>query len=302
VESAARLSTLRLKQSKELLMTSANRPSISFEFFPTKTEAGHEKLLATARRLAEYKPDFFSCTYGAGGSTRDRTLNTVLQLDGEVKVPTAPHLSCVGDSKQELRELLNLYKNAGIKRIVALRGDLPSGMGMASGELRYANELVEFIRAETGDHFHIEIAAYPEMHPQARNFEDDLANFVRKARAGASSAITQYFFNADCYFYFVERVRKLGVETPIVPGIMPITNYSKLARFSDACGAEIPRWMRKQLESYGDDMDSIQAFGTQVISEMCEKLLAGGAPGLHFYTLNQAEPSLAIWDNLGLSR
>ncbi|MBA1185782.1 methylenetetrahydrofolate reductase [NAD(P)H] [Pseudomonas nitrititolerans] len=291
-----------MKQSKELLMTSANRPSISFEFFPTKTEAGHEKLLATARRLAEYKPDFFSCTYGAGGSTRDRTLNTVLQLDGEVKVPTAPHLSCVGDSKQELRELLNLYKNAGIKRIVALRGDLPSGMGMASGELRYANELVEFIRAETGDHFHIEIAAYPEMHPQARNFEDDLANFVRKARAGASSAITQYFFNADCYFYFVERVRKLGVETPIVPGIMPITNYSKLARFSDACGAEIPRWVRKQLESYGDDMDSIQAFGTQVISEMCEKLLAGGAPGLHFYTLNQAEPSLAIWDNLGLSR
>ncbi|WP_312596923.1 methylenetetrahydrofolate reductase [NAD(P)H] [Stutzerimonas nitrititolerans] len=283
-------------------MTSANRPSISFEFFPTKTEAGHEKLLATARRLAEYKPDFFSCTYGAGGSTRDRTLNTVLQLDGEVKVPTAPHLSCVGDSKQELRELLSLYKNAGIKRIVALRGDLPSGMGMASGELRYANELVEFIRAETGDHFHIEIAAYPEMHPQARNFEDDLANFVRKARAGASSAITQYFFNADCYFYFVERVRKLSVETPIVPGIMPITNYSKLARFSDACGAEIPRWVRKQLESYGDDMDSIQAFGTQVISEMCEKLLAGGAPGLHFYTLNQAEPSLAIWDNLGLSR
>ncbi len=279
-----------------------SRPSISFEFFPTKTEAGHEKLLATARRLAEYKPDFFSCTYGAGGSTRDRTLNTVLQLDGEVKVSTAPHLSCVGDSKQELRELLNLYKNAGIKRIVALRGDLPSGMGMASGELRYANELVEFIRAETGDHFHIEIAAYPEMHPQARNFEDDLANFVRKAKAGADSAITQYFFNADCYFYFVERVRKLGVETPIVPGIMPITNYSKLARFSDACGAEIPRWVRKQLESYGDDMTSIQAFGEQVISEMCQKLLAGGAPGLHFYTLNQAEPSLAIWDNLALSR
>ena len=283
-------------------MTSANRPSISFEFFPTKTEAGHEKLLATARRLAEYKPDFFSCTYGAGGSTRDRTLNTVLQLDGEVKVPTAPHLSCVGDSKSELRELLNTYKDAGITRIVALRGDLPSGMGMASGELRYANELVEFIRAETGDHFHIEVAAYPEMHPQARHFEDDLANFERKAKAGADSAITQYFFNADCYFYFVERVRKLGVETPIVPGIMPITNYSKLARFSDACGAEIPRWVRKQLEAYGDDMDSIQAFGTQVISEMCEKLLAGGAPGLHFYTLNQAEPSLAIRDNLGLDR
>jgi methylenetetrahydrofolate reductase (NADPH) len=283
-------------------MSTPPRPAISFEFFPTKTEAGHEKLLATARQLAEYKPDFFSCTYGAGGSTRDRTLNTVLQLDGEVKVPTAPHLSCVGDSKQELRELLNLYKNAGIKRIVALRGDLPSGMGMASGELRYANELVDFIRVETGDHFQIEIAAYPEMHPQARNFEDDLANFARKAKAGADSAITQYFFNADCYFYFVERVRKLGIETPIVPGIMPITNYSKLARFSDACGAEIPRWVRKQLEAYGDDLESIQAFGEQVITEMCEKLLAGGAPGLHFYTLNQAEPSLAIWSNLKLAR
>ena len=274
----------------------------SFEFFPTKTDAGHEKLLATARTLASYNPDFFSCTYGAGGSTRDRTLNTVLQLESEVKVPAAPHLSCVGDSKDDLRSLLAQYKAAGIKRIVALRGDLPSGMGMASGELRYANELVEFIRQESGDHFHIEVAAYPEMHPQARHFEDDLINFVRKAKAGADSAITQYFFNADCYFHFVERVQKLGVDIPVVPGIMPITNYSKLARFSDACGAEIPRWVRKQLESYGDDMNSIQAFGTQVISEMCEKLLAGGAPGLHFYTLNQAEPSLAIWDNLGLSR
>ncbi|MCZ4320807.1 methylenetetrahydrofolate reductase [NAD(P)H] [Pseudomonas anguilliseptica] len=274
----------------------------SFEFFPTKTEAGHEKLMNVARQLAGYKPDFFSCTYGAGGSTRDRTLNTVLQLDGEIKVPTAPHLSCVGDSKAELRELLNLYKNAGIKRIVALRGDLPSGMGMASGELRYANELVSFIREETDDHFHIEVAAYPEMHPQARNFEDDIANFVRKAKAGADSAITQYFFNADCYFYFVERVQKLGVDIPVVPGIMPITNYSKLARFSDACGAEIPRWVRKQLEAYGDDTDSIQAYGEQVITEMCERLLQGGAPGLHFYSMNQAEPSLAIWNNLKLPR
>ena len=274
----------------------------SFEFFPTKTEAGHEKLLNVARQLAGYNPDFFSCTYGAGGSTRDRTLNTVLQLDGDVKVPTAPHLSCVGDSVEELRSLLKLYQDAGIKRIVALRGDLPSGMGIASGELRYANDLVEFIRRETGDHFHIEVAAYPEMHPQARNFEDDIANFVRKARAGADSAITQYFFNADSYFYFVERVRSLGVDIPIVPGIMPITNYSKLARFSDACGAEIPRWVRKQLEAYGDDIDSIQAFGEQVITQMCEQLLAGGAPGLHFYTLNQAEPSLAIWHNLKLPR
>ena len=274
----------------------------SFEFFPTKTEAGHEKLLNVARQLACYNPDFFSCTYGAGGSTRDRTLNTVLQLDGDIKVPTAPHLSCVGDSVEELRSLLKLYQDAGIKRIVALRGDLPSGMGIASGELRYANDLVEFIRRETGDHFHIEVAAYPEMHPQARNFEDDIANFVRKARAGADSAITQYFFNADSYFYFVERVRSLGVDIPIVPGIMPITNYSKLARFSDACGAEIPRWVRKQLEAYGDDIDSIQAFGEQVITQMCEQLLAGGAPGLHFYTLNQAEPSLAIWHNLKLPR
>ena len=274
----------------------------SFEFFPTKTEAGHEKLLNVARQLAGYNPDFFSCTYGAGGSTRDRTLNTVLQLDGDIKVPTAPHLSCVGDSAEELRSLLKLYQDAGIKRIVALRGDLPSGMGIASGELRYANDLVEFIRRETGDHFHIEVAAYPEMHPQARNFEDDIANFVRKARTGADSAITQYFFNADSYFYFVERVRSLGVDITIVPGIMPITNYSKLARFSDACGAEIPRWVRKQLEAYGDDIDSIQAFGEQVITQMCEQLLAGGAPGLHFYTLNQAEPSLAIWHNLKLPR
>ncbi len=280
----------------------SNQPHISFEFFPTKTDAGHEKLLTTAAKIATYNPEFFSCTYGAGGSTRDRTLNTVLQLDGDIKVPTAPHLSCVGDSKEDLRELLNLYKDAGIKRIVALRGDLPSGMGMASGELRYANELVEFIRKETGDHFYIEVAAYPEMHPQARDFEVDLQNFARKVQSGSDSAITQYFFNADCYFYFVDRVRKLGIDIPIVPGIMPITNYSKLARFSDSCGAELPRWIRKQLEAYGDDTASIQAFGAEVITNMCERLLEGGAPGLHFYTLNQAEPSLAIWDNLQLNR
>lgn len=280
----------------------SNQPRVSFEFFPTKTDAGHEKLLSTAKKLATYNPEFFSCTYGAGGSTRDRTLKTVLQLNSETKVLTAPHMSCVGDSKADLRELLNTYKDAGINRIVALRGDLPSGMGMAEGELRYANELVEFIRQETDDHFCIEVAAYPEMHPQARNFEIDLQNFVQKVAAGADSAITQYFFNADCYFYFVERVRRLGVDIPIVPGIMPITNYSKLARFSDACGAEIPRWIRKQLEAYGDDANSIQAFGTEVITQMCEQLLAGGAPGLHFYTLNQAEPSLAIWDNLQLRK
>ncbi|BBR52137.1 MULTISPECIES: methylenetetrahydrofolate reductase [NAD(P)H] [Pseudomonas] len=274
----------------------------SFEFFPTKTDAGHEKLMAVARQLAGYNPDFFSCTYGAGGSTRDRTLNTVLQLESEVKIPAAPHLSCVGDSKEELRALIAQYKAAGIKRIVALRGDLPSGMGMAYGELRYASDLVEFIRQESGDHFHLEVAAYPEMHPQARNFESDLTNFVHKVKAGANSAITQYFFNAESYFYFVERVQKMGVDIPVVPGIMPITNYSKLARFSDACGAEIPRWIRKQLEAYGDDTASIQAFGEEVITRMCEQLLQGGAPGLHFYTLNQAEPSLAIWNNLKLPR
>jgi len=280
----------------------SDTPRISFEFFPTKTEAGHEKLLKTAEKLASYNPEFFSCTYGAGGSTRDRTLNTVLQLDRETQIPTAPHLSCVGDSLEDLRELLQLYKEADIKRIVALRGDLPSGMGMAAGELRYANELVEFIRKETGDHFYIEVAAYPEMHPQAQNFETDLQNFARKVQAGSDSAITQYFFNADCYFYFVERARKLGIDIPIVPGIMPITNYVRLARFSDSCGAEIPRWIRKQLEAYGDDLASIQAFGEEVISKMCERLIEGGAPGLHFYTLNQAEPSLAIWDNLQLNR
>ncbi|MFS0825672.1 methylenetetrahydrofolate reductase [NAD(P)H] [Pseudomonas phoenicis] len=274
----------------------------SFEFFPTKTEAGHDKLMSVARQLATYNPHFFSCTYGAGGSTRDRTLNTVLQLENEVQVPAAPHLSCVGDTKAELRALIAEYKAAGIKRIVALRGDLPSGMGMAAGDLRHASDLVEFIRAETGDHFHLEVAAYPEMHPQAHNFEADLKNFATKVKAGADSAITQYFFNADSYFYFVERVQKLGVDIPLVPGIMPITNYSKLARFSDACGAELPRWIRKQLEAYGDDSASIQAFGEEVITRMCEQLLDGGAPGLHFYTLNQAEPSLAIWNNLNLPR
>ena len=275
---------------------------ISFEFFPTKTEAGHEKLLATAQTLAAASPEFYSVTYGAGGSTRDGTRRTVLQLDGDVNVPTAPHLSCVGDSRDDLRSLINDYRANGIKRIVALRGDLPSGMGHASGELRYANELVEFIRAETGDHFTIEVAAYPESHPQAPNFETDLQNFIRKARAGADSAITQYFFNADCYFHFVDRVRQAGLDIPIIPGIMPITNYTKLARFSDACGAEIPRWIRKQLEAYGDDSDSISAFGTEVISQLCERLLDGGAPGLHFYTLNQAEPCLAVLRNLHSGR
>lgn len=270
----------------------------SFEFFPPKTPQGMEKLEAARDRLAERDPHFFSVTFGAGGSTRDRTIDTVLKLNAK-GISTAPHLSCIGATKESITELLDLYKENHVNRIVALRGDMPSGMG-APGELRYANELVSFIREHSGDHFNIEVAAYPEFHPQARNAEADLQNFVRKVKAGANSAITQYFFNADSYFYFIDRLEKLGVTVPVVPGIMPITNYASLVRFSDMCGAEIPRWMRKQLEAYGDDAESIRAFGIQVLSDMCQKLLDAGAPGLHFYTLNQAEPSLAICDNLDL--
>lgn len=269
---------------------------VSFEFFPPKTPAGQEKLLAVRDQLATVSPEFFSVTYGAGGSTQDGTLNTVLALR-ETGIDTAPHLSCIGASRSELKTLLQNYKDKGIRRLVALRGDLPSGMGMG-GELRYANELVAFIREEFGKDFILEVAAYPESHPQAANLDADIKNFVRKCQAGADSAITQYFFNADAYFYFVDRVRAAGVEIPIIPGIMPITNYSKLARFSDACGAEIPRWIRKQLEAYGDDTDSICQFGEEVISRMCQQLLEGGAPGLHFYTLNQAAASLAVVRNL----
>ncbi|ABC28389.1 5,10-methylenetetrahydrofolate reductase [Hahella chejuensis KCTC 2396] len=270
----------------------------SFEFFPPKTPEGMEKLQVVRDKLAKRKPDFFSVTYGAGGSTRERTIDTVLTLHRQ-GISTAPHLSCIGATKESIGELLDLYRSNGIQRIVALRGDLPSGMG-APGELRYANELVSYIRERTGDHFSIEVAAYPEFHPQAQNAEADLNNFRRKVEAGATSAITQYFFNADSYFYFVERCEKAGLNLPIVPGIMPITNYSNLARFSDMCGAEIPRWVRKQLEAYGDDSASIRKFGEEVVTRLCERLLAAGAPGIHFYTLNQAEPSLAVWDNLNL--
>ncbi|WP_020557950.1 methylenetetrahydrofolate reductase [NAD(P)H] [Thiofilum flexile] len=274
--------------------------AFSFEFFPPKTEQGVEKLREVRAALAPLKPRFFSVTYGAGGSTQERTLETVLDIQRSSGIEAAPHLSCIGSSADQVRQILNLYRESGIKHIVALRGDLPSGT-MDSGEFRYANELVEFIRKETGDHFHIEVAAYPEMHPQAQNFERDVANFVRKVQAGADSAITQYFFNADAYWHFVDTCLKAGVTVPIVPGIMPITNYTQLARFSDMCGAEIPRWVRKQLEAYGDDTASITAFGEEFITLLCENLLDTGAPGLHFYTMNRAEPTVTIWNNLGLS-
>ncbi len=271
----------------------------SCEFFPPKTDQGRDKLQLVRDQLAEVNPDFFSVTFGAGGSTRERTIETVLSLHSQ-GISTAPHLSCMGGTRQEIAELLDLYKANGINRIVALRGDMPSGMG-ASGELRYASELVEFIREHSGDTFNLEVAAYPEFHPQARNAEEDLKNFAHKVKAGANSAITQYFFNPDSYFYFIDRLEKMGVTIPVVPGIMPIVNFSSLVRFSDMCGAEIPRWIRKQLEAYGDDSASIRKFGEEVVTRMCEKLLEAGAPGLHFYTLNQAEPSLSIWKNLGIS-
>lgn len=262
------------------------KPEISIEFFPPQTPEGVEKLRLTRQKLAELKPEFFSVTYGAGGSTRERTFAVVKEIAAE-GFDAAPHLSCIGSTRESIREILNEYKDAGIKRIVALRGDLPSGMA-ETGEFRYANELVEFIRAETGDWFSLEVAAYPEWHPQARTPKDDLAAFVKKVNAGANSAITQYFYNADAYFHFVDEARAAGVEIPIVPGIMPIASFSKLARFSDACGADIPRWMRKKFESFGDDSDSIKAFGLDVVTELCERLLKGGAPGLHFYCMNQA--------------
>lgn len=269
---------------------------ISFEFFPPNTDAGREKVMQTRDQLAACNPRFFSVTYGAGGSTQARTRDVVREVSNS-GITTAPHLSCIGSEKAQLRDLLHAYREEGIDSLVALRGDMPSGMA-SIGELRYANELVEFIRDETGDHFEIAVAAYPESHPQAPNFDRDVENFARKMKAGANLAITQYFFTADAYFHFVDKARALGVTQPIIPGIMPITNYTKLARFSDACGAEIPRWIRKQLESYGDDGESVAAFGSDVVTRLCERLLDGGAPGLHFYTLNQSAPVLRIVDNL----
>ncbi|MDP2027921.1 methylenetetrahydrofolate reductase [NAD(P)H] [Sulfuriferula sp.] len=272
--------------------------TFSFEFFPPKTPEGMDKLRATRDQLARLNPKFFSVTFGAGGSTRDFSLETVLDIQ-RAGYEAAPHLSCIGSTHANIRAILGEYQTHGIRHIVALRGDLPSGMA-STGEFRYANELVEFIRSETGDWFNIEVAAYPEYHPQSRSARDDLLNFKRKVNAGANSAITQYFFNADAYFNFVDEAAALGVNIPVVPGIMPIGNFSQLARFSDACGAEIPRWMRKQLEGYSDDIDSIRAFGLDVVTDLCERLLKGGAPGLHFYTMNQAAATTEIWKRLGL--
>jgi len=270
---------------------------LSIEFFPPQTGEGMEKLRATRSRLAVLKPEFFSVTYGAGGSTRERTLATVMEIAAEGH-NAAPHLSCIGSTREGIRELLGIFIERGIRRIVALRGDLPSGMADA-GEFRYANELVEFIRSETGDRFHIEVAAYPEWHPQAKSPREDLLNFKRKVDAGASSAITQYFYNTDAYEHFVAEARALGVAVPIVPGIMPIASFTKLARFSDACGAEIPRWMRRKFESFGDDADSIRAFGLDVVTELCQRLLERGAPGLHFYSMNQVGLTLELCRRLG---
>jgi methylenetetrahydrofolate reductase (NADPH) len=273
--------------------------NFSFEFFPPKTPEGADKLRAVRARLAALQPQFFSVTFGAGGSTREGTWNTVTEI-ARAGSAVAPHISCIGTTRADVARLVGDYRAQGIRRLVALRGDMPSGAGAGGGDFRYANELVAFIRAETGDWFHIEVAAYPEFHPQARSADDDLRNFARKVAAGANSAITQYFYNSDAYFRFVEEAQKLGVEVPIVPGIMPITNFSQLARFSDACGAEIPRWIRLRLQGFGDDRESIRAFGLDVVTDLCDQLLAAGAPGLHFYTMNQAEPTLELWSRLGL--
>jgi methylenetetrahydrofolate reductase (NADPH) len=278
----------------------SNAPLYSLEFFPPRTPEGVEKLRAARREFATLKPAFCSVTFGAGGSTREGTLATVLEIRSE-GMDGAPHVSCIGSTRDGIREVLAKYREHGIRHLVALRGDLPSGSPDV-GDFRYANELVRFIREETGDWFHIDVAAYPEVHPQARNPEDDLASFQRKIDAGADSAITQYFFNTDAYWHFIDACARRGVNVPIVPGIMPIGSFSKLARFSDACGAEIPRWIRRRLEGLGDDGASIRAFGLEVVTKMCASLIERGAPGLHFYTLNQPTLTTTIWRALGLGK
>ena len=273
-------------------------PTISFEVFPPKTDEGRAKLATARKQLARFKPGFFSVTFGAGGTTREGTLRTVLDIRAEGHA-AAPHLSCIGSTRDNIRAILDEYRAHGIRHVVALRGDIPSGMG-GVGEFRYANELVSFIREHYGDHFHIEVAAYPEYHPQAGSAQADLDAFARKVTAGANSAITQYFFNADAYFRFVDEAEARGVGIPIVPGIMPIYNFSQLARFSDLCGAEIPRWLRLKLAGYGDDVHSIRALGLDVVTDLCDRLLSGGAPGLHFYTLNAAGSISTLCQRLGL--
>jgi methylenetetrahydrofolate reductase (NADPH) len=269
---------------------------LSFEFFPPNTPEGVAKLRLARRQLCELSPEFFSVTYGAGGSTQEKTVGIISEIAAE-GLQVAPHLSCIGATRTSIAELLDHYREKGIRRLVALRGDLPSGM-VDRGEFRYASDLVAFIRQHSGDWFHIEVAAYPEMHPQATSPEQDLDNFIRKVEAGANSAITQYFYNATAYFDFVERARARKVDIPIVPGIMPITNFTQLARFSDNCGAEIPRWIRLRLAAFHDDVDSLRAFGHEVVTSLCQELVDAGVPGIHFYTLNQAGPSLAIWTGL----
>lgn len=270
----------------------------SFEFFPPKTAEGMVKLRAVRKQLAQLGPKFFSVTFGAGGSTRDRTLETVLDIQAD-GLKVAPHISCISSTRAEIRAILASYRSHGIHHLVALRGDLPSGEAMP-GDFRYANELVEFIRSETGDWFEVEVAAYPEFHPEAASARADLEAFRRKVEAGANGAITQYFYNADAYFHFIDDCDAMGIGIPIVPGIMPIYNYIQLARFSATCGAEIPRWLRLRLEDYGDDLASVRAFGLDVVTKLCDRLLSGGAPGLHFYTLNQAGVVSTIWQRLGL--
>ena len=265
---------------------------VSFEFFPPKTAEGEDKLLHTVTELAPHAPEFFSVTYGAGGSTQEGTFNAVANIRAQGH-QAAPHLSCVGATRSKVTEILDGLKAQGVNRIVALRGDLPSGMG-GMGELNHASDLVKLIREHSGEHFQIVVAAYPEYHPQARTPQDDLKHFVNKMHAGANMAVTQYFYNADAYARFVDEVRKAGVTQSIVPGIMPITNYSRLARFSETCGAEIPRWILLKLASYGDDKASIQAFGEEVVAQLCERLVQLGAPSMHFYTLNQSAPTLAV--------
>jgi methylenetetrahydrofolate reductase (NADPH) len=274
-------------------------PLYSLEFFPPKTPEGIAKLRAARRELAALRPDFCSVTFGAGGSTREGTLATVLEIRAE-GMEGAPHVSCIGSTREGIRDVLVQYRSHGIRHLVALRGDLPSGSADV-GEFRYASELVRYIRDTTGDWFHVDVAAYPEYHPQARSPQEDLASFRRKIDAGANSAITQYFFNADAYWSFVDACAAQRIDVPIVPGIMPISSFTKLARFSDACGAEIPRWIRRRLEAFGDDTASIRAFGLDVVTRMCASLIERGAPGLHFYTLNQAGLTTAIWRAVGVA-